>query len=582
MYKLVISDDEGRTTVVPLVRDEITIGREEGNTIRLTERNVSRKHARLSRVDGRFVLEDIGSYNGIKVNGSRMGTEVDLGAGDQIVIGDYRIALESEQTDVASGELDISLSGAHDLVPPARLVMLSQPAPGAEFALSKDEICIGREEVMDVWVNHRSISREHAKISRKMRTEGDREVAAFEIHDLDSANGVRVNGQEVFEAVLKQGDIVELGQVRFRYVELGEVFSFESGESAALTGGAAPAEEEEEEREGLPIIAAVLILGAAIGLAAAIATSGSQDSGSNPPAGNPSPSVQTTPDRMDEVDAGPPPRPAPTAEQREAARLALESCHDGLDAGNLEAALTGAERALELVPGIEGAEECKLYAAQLLADLEVFARGKTQLEANEIDSAYFIMEQLSAESELRAAPEFAAAKVAFARHHVTLARDALADNPEEAANQAQMVIQTPDVPRAVVTEAQRILTVAQRRLAATAAPAAPAEGGTGAATPPGVAPTVRREPVTPPTPAPAVEEQNPMDQARECMRAGDNACVVNALEGGRARSAASLSLLIETYRQMGNQDAARRHMRTFVQRYPDDRRASNYSTALGN
>ena len=215
------------------------------------------------------------------------------------------------------------------------------------------------------------------------------------IKDLDSANGVRVNGQEVFEAVLKQGDIVELGQVRFRYVELGEVFSFESGESAALTGGAAPAEEEEEEREGLPIIAAVLILGAAIGLAAAIATSGSQDSGSNPPAGNPSPSVQTTPDRMDEVDAGPPPRPAPTAEQREAARLALESCHDGLDAGNLEAALTGAERALELVPGIEGAEECKLYAAQLLADLEVFARGKTQLEANEIDSAYFTIDRKS-------------------------------------------------------------------------------------------------------------------------------------------------------------------------------------------
>lgn len=581
MYKLVISDDEGRTTVVPLVRDEITIGREEGNTIRLTERNVSRKHARLSRVDGRFVLEDIGSYNGIKVNGSRMGTEVDLGAGDQIVIGDYRIALESEQTDVASGELDISLSGAHDLVPPARLVMLSQPAPGAEFALSKDEICIGREEVMDVWVNHRSISREHAKISRKTRTEGDREVAVFEIHDLDSANGVRVNGQEVFEAVLKQGDIVELGQVRFRYVELGEVFSFESGESAALTGAAAPVEEEDDEREGLPIIAAVLILGAAIGLAAAIATSGSSSSGptSNAPAGDPAPTVQTTPDRVGEVDAGPPPRRAPTAQELESARAALESCHDGLDAGNLEAALAGAERALELAPGIEGAEECKLYAAQLLADLEVFARGKAQLEANEIDSAYFTMEQLSAESELRTAPEFAAAKLAFARHHVTLARDALAENPEEAANQAQMVIQTPDVPRAVVTDAQRILTVAQRRLAAAAAPT---EGGN-PATPPGP-PGARHDPVEPPppTPAPGTEEQNPMDQARECMRAGDNACVVNALEGGRARSAASLSLLIETYRQMGNQEAARRHMRTFVQRYPDDRRATNYSTALGN
>ena len=39
MFKLVIQDDEGKTTVVPLIRDEITIGRKEGNTIRLTERN---------------------------------------------------------------------------------------------------------------------------------------------------------------------------------------------------------------------------------------------------------------------------------------------------------------------------------------------------------------------------------------------------------------------------------------------------------------------------------------------------------------------------------------------------------------
>ncbi len=39
MVKLIIEDDEGKTTVVPLIRDEITIGRKEGNTIRLTERN---------------------------------------------------------------------------------------------------------------------------------------------------------------------------------------------------------------------------------------------------------------------------------------------------------------------------------------------------------------------------------------------------------------------------------------------------------------------------------------------------------------------------------------------------------------
>ena len=60
MFKLVIQDDEGKTTVVPLIRDEITIGRKEGNTIRLTERNVSRRHARIVRshrgADGGYQL----------------------------------------------------------------------------------------------------------------------------------------------------------------------------------------------------------------------------------------------------------------------------------------------------------------------------------------------------------------------------------------------------------------------------------------------------------------------------------------------------------------------------------------------
>ena len=57
MYKLIIEDDEGKTTVVPLIRDEITIGRKEGNTIRLTERNVSRRHAKLVKQNGSIFIE---------------------------------------------------------------------------------------------------------------------------------------------------------------------------------------------------------------------------------------------------------------------------------------------------------------------------------------------------------------------------------------------------------------------------------------------------------------------------------------------------------------------------------------------
>lgn len=96
MLKLIIEDDEGRKTVVPFVRDEITIGRQEGNTIRLTERNVSRRHARLMRQNGHVLVEDLGSYNGIKINGDRIAGQVKVNDGDLIQIGDYDLAVQHE------------------------------------------------------------------------------------------------------------------------------------------------------------------------------------------------------------------------------------------------------------------------------------------------------------------------------------------------------------------------------------------------------------------------------------------------------------------------------------------------------
>ena len=97
MHKLVIEDDEGKAVVVPLIRDEITIGRQEGNTIRLTERNVSRRHARLMRRGADYVLEDLSSYIGTKVNGSRIAAATPIKDGDQVVIGDYKLGIKIER-----------------------------------------------------------------------------------------------------------------------------------------------------------------------------------------------------------------------------------------------------------------------------------------------------------------------------------------------------------------------------------------------------------------------------------------------------------------------------------------------------
>src|SRR4051794_38273409 len=96
MYKLVISDDEGKTIIVPLVRDLVTVGRQDGNTIRLTDRNVSRQHARLVKAEAGYRIEDLESYNGVTVNGLRIDKSCDLKDGDRVGIGDYIIALKAE------------------------------------------------------------------------------------------------------------------------------------------------------------------------------------------------------------------------------------------------------------------------------------------------------------------------------------------------------------------------------------------------------------------------------------------------------------------------------------------------------
>src|SRR3954447_4496908 len=101
--KLIIEDDEGRKTVVPVVRDEITIGRNDGNIVRLTEKNVSRKHGRLLREEGHFYIEDLDSFTGIRVNGEKIHGKHPVREGDLIQISEYDLSLQSAPDEKPEG-----------------------------------------------------------------------------------------------------------------------------------------------------------------------------------------------------------------------------------------------------------------------------------------------------------------------------------------------------------------------------------------------------------------------------------------------------------------------------------------------
>jgi len=115
--RLIIEDDEGSTTIVPLGKDAVTIGRQQGNTIQLTEKNVSRRHARLLPDGETWVLEDLGSYNGVKVNGRSVEGRASLREGDVVQIGDYHLAL-TEDVERRSLNYDRPRAAANEPVEP--------------------------------------------------------------------------------------------------------------------------------------------------------------------------------------------------------------------------------------------------------------------------------------------------------------------------------------------------------------------------------------------------------------------------------------------------------------------------------
>jgi pSer/pThr/pTyr-binding forkhead associated (FHA) protein len=368
IYKLIIEDDEGKTTVYPLSQGEISIGRKEGNTIRLMERNVSRRHARLLRNNGSVFIEDLDSYNGIRINGERINGRYEVKEGDLVEIGDYHLALQAaeieedthhrdgpptledrkekdewplagtvpdfrlpeeilagvrgqlaaqkpavsnaaprdtlvdtpvqqvaptpsvmsptarssgsqppamqardplisppprgdaepprslppfplpgglpppkdpflpgrnvpaDNTELRKAGTPPVLKRADEPLPPTmpmtagpartatvpRLVCVSTSYAGREFALTRPELIIGRVEDNDIVIEHRSVSRNHAKVVFDGRV--------HKIIDLQSANGILVNGEEYAMTDLRKNDLIELGHVRFRFIPAGEAF----------------------------------------------------------------------------------------------------------------------------------------------------------------------------------------------------------------------------------------------------------------------------------------------------------------------------------------------------------------------
>jgi hypothetical protein len=79
---------------VPVDEDPVTIGRTPECDVMLSDQNVSRRHAEVRRQGGEFVVVDLGSTNGTRVNGSGV-KERRLTDGDEITVGSTTVRFET-------------------------------------------------------------------------------------------------------------------------------------------------------------------------------------------------------------------------------------------------------------------------------------------------------------------------------------------------------------------------------------------------------------------------------------------------------------------------------------------------------
>jgi len=93
--------DGGRTDLLPgqfFPLNVITgLGRLPSNTVIIEDPYASTEHALLSRRNGRWWLEDLGSKNGTLLNGERLTAPAIVATGDEIGIGGVRLRIELER-----------------------------------------------------------------------------------------------------------------------------------------------------------------------------------------------------------------------------------------------------------------------------------------------------------------------------------------------------------------------------------------------------------------------------------------------------------------------------------------------------
>ena len=127
MPKLKITLPGGITAAHDLTDDTLTLGRVGDNTIQIDDASVSSHHAELMRDGEDYILKDLDSTNGTRLNGIAH-SEGKLKDGDQVTFGNIEAIYESENPADAQPmpeEAEVALQPARQSVKPSNFANAS-------------------------------------------------------------------------------------------------------------------------------------------------------------------------------------------------------------------------------------------------------------------------------------------------------------------------------------------------------------------------------------------------------------------------------------------------------------------------
>lgn len=173
----------------------VTIGRARSNLVVFDDPAVSSMHARVSWAGSAYRIEDLGSANGLWVNGKAV-TEAWIASSLTCHLGRIRCTFEvCDPCFVCNNE--------------------------SRFLMATPSITVGRARDNNWVLAYPSISSHHLRLIQ--------ESGQIFVHNL-SERGTRIGGLPIDEAPLAIGDLIQIGDAEILYASpplLGEDFSFE-------------------------------------------------------------------------------------------------------------------------------------------------------------------------------------------------------------------------------------------------------------------------------------------------------------------------------------------------------------------